>query len=166
MKATEDLLASGMKELSMQERAEAFDDVHCVGGDLEETPEVVDQALEDFEQAVQQNHNLAYKMAIKQNRAHVEDTSFRLKFLRATGYDIDESVARMMSFLRYKAKYFGNDKVARDITIDDLDEEDMALLRKTPYHIQKGRDRNGRVIAHIFSTEMFGRGKVETLVRD
>ena len=37
MKETEDLLASEMNKLSVQERSKALDDLHCVGEELKET---------------------------------------------------------------------------------------------------------------------------------
>lgn len=163
----EDILASGMNKLSVQERAEAFDDVHCVGEELKESPEIIQQTLEEFERAVQAECNPTYEMAVDQNRAYVEDPTFRLKFLRANFYDVDRSVRQMINFLQHKAKYFGTDKIARDITLQDLNEEEVEVLfSKSPYHIQEGRDRTGRVVVQMFNTAIVGKGKVETLVRN
>ena len=53
MKETEDVLASELSKLTMKERTEAMDDLHCVGNDLEETPEMIEQSLEMFDKLVQ-----------------------------------------------------------------------------------------------------------------
>ena len=140
MKQTEDILASEMNRLSMEDRKRAFDDVHCVGEELNETPEMVQKSLADFDQAVRTSRNPMYKVALNQNRAYVEDPSFRLAFLRANFHDVDKSVRQMMNFLENKAKYFGQDKVAREIVLSDLTEEDIALMLSGFIHIQEGTD--------------------------
>ncbi|CAJ1937748.1 unnamed protein product [Cylindrotheca closterium] len=161
---TEEMLASEMNRLTVQERAEALDDIHCVGEELKETPEMIQQSLREFELAVQNEKNLIYQMAASQNQSYVEDPSFRLKFLRANMHNVHRSVRQMMNFLRYKATYFGNDKVARDITLDDLNEEDMKWMLSGLFHIQDGRDQSGRVIIYLSNT-LLGKCKADTLIR-
>ena len=155
MKQAEDLLAKEMTKLSVQERAAAFDDVHCVGEEHQETPEMVQKALADFEQAVQKENHPIYEFAVNQDRSFVEDPTFRLKFLRANFFDIEKSVRQMMDFLFYKAKYFGQDKVAREITVSDLTEDDLRVMLSGLYHIQEGRDRMGRVIVYLLDNEIY-----------
>mmetsp|Transcript_1713 Transcript_1713/g.3719 ORF Transcript_1713/g.3719 Transcript_1713/m.3719 type:complete len:223 (-) Transcript_1713:961-1629(-) len=164
MKQIEDLLASEMHRLTVQQRAEAFDDVHCVGEELEETPEMIQKSLADFEEAVQKEQNPIYEMAMNQNRSYVEDPIFRLKFLRAKLYDVGEAVRNMFIFLQVKAKYFGHDKIARDISLDDLHEEEKKLMLSGLFHIQDGRDPKGRVIVHLFG-KMLSRCSADVLVR-
>ncbi|CAJ1955763.1 unnamed protein product [Cylindrotheca closterium] len=164
MQPTEEMLASELNKLSLEERAEAFDDIHCVGEELKETPGMIQKALADFEEMVKKDRNAAYEIAMTQNRAYVEDPSFRLKFLRANMHDVGKSVRQMMNSLQHKAKYFGNDKVAREITLDDLNEEDKNLLLSGFYHVQEERDRTGRAILHWFGG-MLGRIKPENLIR-
>ncbi|CAJ1936696.1 unnamed protein product [Cylindrotheca closterium] len=164
MKETEELLASEMSQLSVQERSKAMDDLHCVGVELQETTEMIQKSLAEFEEAVQKERNPIYKMAINQNRAYEEDPTFRLRFLRAKLYNVREAVRTMISFLEYKAKYFGDDKVARDITLDDLSEEDKQLMLSGLFHIQDGRDRNGRLIVHFFG-KLLSRCKADNLIR-
>ena len=94
-----------MNRLSVQERAKAFDDVHCVGEELHETPGMIQKSLIDFDQTLRKQQNPIYEMAVNQIRQYVEDPTFRLKFLRAKLYDIGQAVRQMMSFLEQKAKY-------------------------------------------------------------
>jgi len=164
MKQTEDLLASEMSKLTVQELSEAMDDLHCVGEDLEENPEMIERSLAEFTERVKREQNSVYEMAAKQNRAYLENPDFRLKFLRANMHNVGQSVQQMMSFLKIKAKYFGDDKVACDITVRDLNAEDMALLSSGLYHIHSFGDRNGRVILYLLSKE-FSRCKKENFSR-
>lgn len=163
MKQTEDLLASELNKLSVQERAKAFADVHCVGEELQETPEMIKKSLAEFEELVQRDRNPVYEKAMTQDCDYVRDPTFRLNFLRANLHNVGKSVRQMMKFLQHKATYFGNDKVARDITLDDLNEEDKRLLWSGLYHIQEDRDRNGRVIIHWFGN-LLGRFRAENVV--
>ena len=164
LKQTEDLLASELNKLSVHERTEALDDVHCVAEGLKETPEMIEKSLYEFETAVQRSRSSIYDLAWNQNRAFVEDHTFRLKFLRANMHDANKSVRQMMRFLEQKAMYFGDEKVAREITLDDLDEEDMEVLLSGLWHLQEERDHSGRAILHMFGN-LFGKYKVENTVR-
>lgn len=164
MRQTEDFLAAEMNKLTVQERSEALDDVHCVGEELKETPEMIQQSILEFERAVQQEKTPIYEMAVQQNRSFVECPSFRLKFLRANMHNVGRAVRQMMTFLRCKSILFGKDKVARDITLNDLNEEDMELLLSGLFHIQESRDQTGRLIVWIFNNKLV-QCKAETLVR-
>lgn len=165
LSGTEDFLASEMQRLSVMERSKALDDLHCVGEDLKETPEMAKESLAQFDQVVQDEKNPYYEMAAAQNRAYVEDPTFRLKFLRANLHNVHRSVRQMYNFLRYKGTYFGNDKIARDITLDDLDEEDKKLMLSGLFHVQDGRDQTGRVVVYLLNT-FLGKCKAENVVSD
>mmetsp|Transcript_31408 Transcript_31408/g.75735 ORF Transcript_31408/g.75735 Transcript_31408/m.75735 type:complete len:518 (+) Transcript_31408:81-1634(+) len=151
MKPTEDLLSSELNKLSLQERSKALEDLHCVGEELEETPDMILQSLEEFDQVVKAGIYPMYNQAISQNRAYVEDSSFRLMFLRANAYDAQKSVRQMVNHLHQKAQYFGEDKIARDIRLDDLNAEDIQVLLSGFLHVQGERDRTGRGILCTFS---------------
>lgn len=165
LKETEEFLAQEMNKLSVQERSEALHDVHCVGEELQEDPTMVQEALVEFDRMLVSKGNFMYQKAVSQNRAYVEDVSFRLKFLRANLYDIPKATNQLFNFLHYKAMYFGEHKIAHEITLDDLNAEEMDLLLSGFYHIQDGRDRVGRVILYCFKN-MFSMCKnIHTMVR-
>lgn len=151
MKPTEDFLSSEMSKLSLQERSKAMDDLHCVGEELEESPEMIQQKLKEFDEVVQQGNYPKYSQAAKQNRAFVEDSSFRLMFLRANSYDAKKSAQQMVNHLHQKAQYFGEDKLGRDINFDDLTSEDIEVMLTGFLHVQADRDRTGRGIICAFS---------------
>eukprot|EP00526_Cylindrotheca_closterium_P008839 CAMPEP_0113615554 /NCGR_PEP_ID=MMETSP0017_2-20120614/7763_1 /TAXON_ID=2856 /ORGANISM="Cylindrotheca closterium" /LENGTH=503 /DNA_ID=CAMNT_0000524799 /DNA_START=47 /DNA_END=1558 /DNA_ORIENTATION=+ /assembly_acc=CAM_ASM_000147 len=151
MKPAEDLLSSELNKLSLQERSKALEDLHCVGEELEETPEMVVQSLEEFDHVVQAGNYPMYNLAASQNRAYVEESSLRLMFLRANLYDTHKAVRQMDNHLRQKAQYFGEDKIARDIRLDDLSTEDVQVLLSGFLHVQAESDRTGRLILCSFS---------------
>lgn len=163
MKQTEEFLASEFSKLTKEERAEALNDIHCVGNELEETQEMVERLLEEFDKLVQKARNPIYDLAVRQNKAYVEEPSFRLRFLRYNIHDVPRSVRQMMEFLKHKATYFGEDKLTRDITLDDLNDDDMELLFAGLYHIQEEKDQSGRVVLYLLN-EMLGRCSIETFV--
>ncbi|CAJ1937614.1 unnamed protein product [Cylindrotheca closterium] len=165
MKETEEFLAAEMNKLSAQERAKVLDDLHCVGEELQETPEMIQQSLSEFDYLVQNCDDRIYSIAVNQNRAYVEDSEFRLKFLRANMYDTRKSVHQMMSFLNQKALYFGEDKVAHDIAASDLNEDEVELMRSGFFQIQDGRDRNGRVMVYHSVTRIPSQCTIEKMVR-
>ena len=68
-----------------------------------------------------------------------------------------------MTYLQYKAAYFGEEKVAHEFTLEDLNEEDKEALYSGLFHIQKDRDRAGRLVIYIMA-HMLGQWKLETLV--
>ncbi|CAJ1958122.1 unnamed protein product [Cylindrotheca closterium] len=149
MKSTEDFLASEMNKLSAQERSKALDELHCVGEELKETPEMVRGSLEEFDRVLRERDEAIYNLAESQNRSYVEDPEFRLRFLRVNDHNANQSVNQMIGFLSCKETYFGREKVARDITLNDLDKEDVEVMLSGLYHIQDDTDRNGRLVVHL-----------------
>ena len=57
MKQTEDMLSNELNKLSLQETCKAYDDVHCVGNELKETPEMIQTLLLEFDQAISKHRN-------------------------------------------------------------------------------------------------------------
>eukprot|EP00526_Cylindrotheca_closterium_P007901 CAMPEP_0113652670 /NCGR_PEP_ID=MMETSP0017_2-20120614/28144_1 /TAXON_ID=2856 /ORGANISM="Cylindrotheca closterium" /LENGTH=657 /DNA_ID=CAMNT_0000565561 /DNA_START=153 /DNA_END=2126 /DNA_ORIENTATION=- /assembly_acc=CAM_ASM_000147 len=164
MKSTEDFLASEMNKLSVQERSKALDELHCVGEELKETPEMIETSLAEFDKVLRERNEPIYNLATSQNRSYVEDPSFRLRFLRANLHDVHKSVNQMIGFLSRKEMYFGRDKIARDITLDDLEEDDIELLLSGLYHIQDGTDRSGRVVV-CFLNHLLGPSSNKSIIR-
>ena len=87
-----------------------------------------------------------------------------MKFLRANLYDARQSVYQMMNFLQQKEVYFGEDKVAHDITPSDLNGEEIEMMRSGFFQIQEGRHRNGRVIIYNSVSSIPSQCTIETMV--
>eukprot|EP00980_Cylindrotheca_fusiformis_P005714 scaffold1192_cov58-Cylindrotheca_fusiformis.AAC.8 len=160
----EDTLATEMSSISVQERAKAMDDVHCVGEGLEENEEMRRRLLAEFDQIVKATKNRYYDLAASRNRGFVEDETFRLQFIRARLYDVKKAVRQMMNFLHFKATYFGEENVAREVELSDLSQEDVSLLRSGLYVVPNHRDRAGRLVLYILNHLLSG-CTTEALVR-
>ena len=157
------LLSSELNKLSVQERSRALEDLHCVGNGLEESSEMMKQSLEEFDRILKQRSVPVYEQAAKQNCDYVEDTAFRLMFLRSNQYDVAKAVSQMVNHLELKAKYFGEDKVGRDITVDDLSSEEMELLSSGTLLVLEEKDPTGRAIVCCMGSLM-GQWRLEALV--
>jgi len=150
MKTSEDFLASEISKLSVQERSKALEDLHCVGEDLTETPELIETSLFEIDLILEERNDPIYEIAKRQNRAYVENPTFRLRFLRANHHDPEKAADQLIDFLSHKERYFGQDKLARDITLNDLNEDEMNLLTSGMWHIQDGTDKSGRMVVFLF----------------
>lgn len=146
----EALLLSEFNKLSIDEQVKALDDIYSAGSELKENPAFIRQLLGEFERQVEAGNYPIYELAVNQDRSYVEDPAFRLKFLRANLHDVKKAVKQMITFLHLKGKYFGAEKIARDITLDDLTPDDLKLMLAGRFHIQAETDRHGRAVFFIF----------------
>ena len=154
MKPSEDFLASEFSKLSVQERSQALDDLHCVGEDLEDTPEMIENLLLEMDRILKQKNAPIYNIAASQNRAYVEDPNFRIRFLRANYHDVEKAASQLLGFLTQKELYFGRDKLTQEITSDDLNQEDIGVLMSGRFHIQDGLDRKGRHVVWFLNHDL------------
>ena len=166
LKQTEDFLAAEISKLSFQERNQAYEDIHCVGQQLQEDPVVTEQLLQAFQQQVDaiRPKTQLYQVAEAMNANYVNYRAFRIKFLRANIYDVKKAVNQMMKFLQYKEQYFGRGKLCKEIDLSDLTKEDRSFMKTGPFIVSKNRDRAGRAVIQILNTKL-SRGTASSLVR-
>ncbi|CAJ1937590.1 unnamed protein product [Cylindrotheca closterium] len=156
MGQTDEFLTPEFNKLSIQQQSVALEDLHNAVSELqEEDPAMIDKLLADLQQELDQGNYPIYELALSQDRSYVEDPAFRLMFLRANMHDVRKSAKQIISFLQHKSMYFGNDKVASDITVDDLTPEELELMLSGLYHVQDDTDCNGRVIFYWFNKVTF-----------
>jgi len=75
----------------------------------------------------------AYRVARKQDETYVTNPNFTIGFLRAEHYDVKKAAWRMFRHLKIKRELFGDEKLARDILLDDLGEKGKEILEKGLY---------------------------------
>jgi hypothetical protein len=80
------------------------------------------------------------------SKSFVQDRNRRIAFLRADLFDAKKAANRMVSHLKTKREIFGRHKLVKRITLDDLDDECIALLRSGSQQILPSRDASGRVV--------------------
>jgi hypothetical protein len=143
----EKMLAQEVHNLSLQERNRVFEEVHGVAEPLEEDPEFVAQRLSEFDRHLSTIRNKpAYDLALQQSPEYVNDRNFRLAFLRSTEFDGNKAAQKFVNHFDFKMEIFGREKVAKNITFGDLDENDLMYLRNGPIQILPAIDRAGRPI--------------------
>eukprot|EP00526_Cylindrotheca_closterium_P022697 CAMPEP_0113614132 /NCGR_PEP_ID=MMETSP0017_2-20120614/7003_1 /TAXON_ID=2856 /ORGANISM="Cylindrotheca closterium" /LENGTH=182 /DNA_ID=CAMNT_0000523279 /DNA_START=151 /DNA_END=700 /DNA_ORIENTATION=+ /assembly_acc=CAM_ASM_000147 len=119
------LLSEAMNNLTFQEREEQQEFLHGVDKDIAEEKDLIDNALHDLDAHLMRIKNgSVYELAETMNAGYVGARAFRIMFLRGNRYDAKASANQMLSFFELKQQLFGNDKLAQDITIDDLDEDE------------------------------------------
>jgi hypothetical protein len=144
------VLAQEVHNLSLKERNRVYEEVHGVAEPLEENPEFVAQRLSEFDLHLSTIRNKpAYDFALQQSPEYVNDRKFRLMFLRYTEFDAHKAAQRLVNHFDFKMELYGQEKLARNITFDDLDENDLMYLRSGAIQILPNTDRAGRPIFFV-----------------
>lgn len=145
-------LAREMNGLSMKEREHRFEEMHGVSSFIDETPAFVAKALWELDQELasiplKSAYNLAYSM----DRSYVENTRFRLMFLRADLFDARKAAERLVLFFEKKLRFYGPATLVRSILMSDLCDDDITTLKSGVFQILPSRDRSGRPILFLCS---------------
>jgi hypothetical protein len=142
------LIAREMTRMSLDEREKALDDVHGIGEVKEEDPAFVSSCLEAFEDHLQtiKQEDMAYALAKAMSRQYVSAKNFRMMFLRADRYAPKDAAERMVRFFELKKRLFGAEKLVKDITLEDLDKDDMDALKTGCVQVSPLTDMAGRPI--------------------
>lgn len=152
---TEALFAAELSRLSMQERDEVLHDIHGVSDDQEEDQAFVEKCFEDLEEAISlipTIDKIAYCQARDLDESYVSNDEFLLMFLRSSSFNITAAASRLVGFFDVKLELFGPEKLARDITINDLDADDIKCMESGYAQVLPGRDRAGRAVLCLMPT--------------
>ena len=144
-------IASALEGLSINEREQVYYEQHGVSDIVDENPEFVAQKLDDFHlelTKLRETHGKAAAIQLAEtiSREYVSDRALRLKFLRAEGFHVSEAANRMIRFFDIKLYLFGEEKLCKEITISDLDYDDLATLDAGFMQLLPTRDRAGRSV--------------------
>lgn len=141
---TESVLAKTLNSMSLQERSQVLEDVHGVSKPIDETPAFLSKSLAALDEAIALEKTPLYENALMQNRKYLEDNAFRLMFLRSVSFNVASAATRLMSFLKQKALYFGEEKLTKEITLEDLSVDDMESLESGAIQVLPEKDTAGR----------------------
>ena len=140
------LISEAFKTLSFQERQVQQEQLHGVADEIAEEASIIENSLLDLESHIQKKKaGSVYEMAERMNPEYVHARAFRIMFLRANRYDAKAAAKQMMTFLEFKQELFGTEKLTKEITIDDLDEDDIACMKSGAMQ-WAGRDSRNRPI--------------------
>jgi hypothetical protein len=147
-------LAREMYELTFQERQRVLEEVHGVAptqdeSDISSKLQALDSALVQIPKGKPKK---AYEKAIFLRPGLLTDQTFKLSFLRADSYDAVKAAHRMVRYFDTKLQFFGEDKLVRDITLEDFDPKMVDFMVRSGCHvILPNKDQTGRP---IFLTNM------------
>ncbi|CAJ1965087.1 unnamed protein product [Cylindrotheca closterium] len=149
-KTADSLIAAQMTKLSIADREKAYMDIHGISEDAQETPELIQESL----LLLQNEINLlpdkkAYIIAGQLDPKYTQDRDFCLAFLRCEKFDCQKAALRIVRHFQMKLDLFGQDKLATDITQDDLDMDDMDALYSGAGRFLNAYDSAGRVINFV-----------------
>eukprot|EP00980_Cylindrotheca_fusiformis_P012690 scaffold3103_cov136-Cylindrotheca_fusiformis.AAC.28 len=140
-------LASTMAKLSVKDRETALEEVNGIANCVEEEADAMEVALRELEEHLNDiKAGTAYEEAEQMDASHVSDRAFRVMFLRGKRYHPKEAAKQMIAFFDSKRMLFGRDLLAKQITLNDLDENDREAIRGGSYQVLPQRDRSGRQI--------------------
>lgn len=141
------IIAKEMTDLSLQEREKAENDVHGIGTKGEEDPLMLQTGLMQLQHYVDSmKRGTVYEEAELMDSNYVHDRNFQLMFLRADRYNAKEAAERMIRFFDLKKSLFGTEKLVKDITMEDLSEDDRETLRSGYMQLPPYLDMAGRTI--------------------
>ena len=164
-------LAREMGQLSVQERAEALNDLHgvartntlnksldssnenCSNHDISSVDAGESKILEQLDIELDRlPEKPAYNQALLQNASYVKDVKLRLMMIRATNYQPDGAAQLFERFLAKKLELFTVKKLTKNITIEDLmrDENDRRVLESGLFQVLSSPDMAGRTVFCIF----------------
>jgi len=140
-------LAQEMNSLSVQERETVYDDIHGCAGIAEETPTMIAKCIEELRSAVDQlppQSRKAYNRAVFLRPSVETDDKFQLMFLRAHRFDPKKAAYHMCRSFEHKLKLFGEEKLVKKITLDDLGEVEMIHMYSGAMQVLPSKDSSGR----------------------
>ncbi|CAJ1962887.1 unnamed protein product [Cylindrotheca closterium] len=142
------LIATQLAKLSVADREKVYNDVHGIPDDcVEETPELIHNSLWGLQHEIDiLPDKKAYNIAERLNPKYTHDREFRLAFLRCEKFDCQKAALRFVRHFQMKLDLFGHDKLAKDITQDDLDMDTMDCLYSSSGRFLNAYDTRGRVI--------------------
>jgi len=149
---SDSLLAGEMNKLTFEEREKVYAELHGVDEfdhSKVETPEFIAQKIQETQYAVAklaQHRRREYDRAMFLNPGLKNDPAFFLLFLRTEHYDVRLAAKRICTHFTDKVALWGEDKVARRITLDDFDDGDFYALRGGVMRFLENKDRSGRLI--------------------
>ena len=152
-------IAAELNKLSMAEREDILYDLHGVSDNIDETEELLSKSLAEMERLLDSGESpslfsssgairksAGYELAESRDPSYVKDRNFRLMFLRGEDFQARPAALKMQKFMDQKLELFGEDRLCRPITLDDLDEDDLACLRNGHMQWLRSRDRAGRAV--------------------
>jgi hypothetical protein len=143
------VFSSKLSKMSLDERSTGLHDLHGVAELKAETPEMLQSKVKEMNQALASasGDTQVYKKAVSKSPEYVEH--LKIPCLRAKEYNSEDAAALMIRVFNRKLELFGEAKLAEEIHMKDLTEEENDAIRKGLVQILPERDRAGRGVLFI-----------------
>ena len=162
------LVASGLSQMSLQEREQVLNGIHGVDDKVQEDPALIERSIRQFNLELdayllkRQHEKAAATPALlrvlSSSPDYIRSSEFLLMFLRADQFNVTASLHRMIAFFELKLELFGLGSLNRNITIQqDFSAEDLETLNCGYTHLLPGRDSAGRAVSFLLSHKRVGR---------
>lgn len=144
-------IGQSVNQLSQEERNAALNEVHGVPDQVVEDSASMQTWLSRLDTHLNEiKRGTAYEIAETMDRFYIRSVKFRMMFLRAASHKSKVAAERMIGFFEYKYRLFGRERLAHDITINDLSRDDRECLRNGSLQVLSCRDTAGRKIVVSF----------------
>lgn len=158
-KHADSLLSKELMKLTFSDRNNITEEMHGVQSlSIDESPEIVDAALTQLQYEIDNlspSEKEAYSVAQTLPVTYVNDSAFRLRFLRADLFDAREAAKRMCGYLNIIFTLFGMEVLKRPLRSTDFKgKEEKNLLKSGIVQLLPYRDRSGRRVVVILSDIM------------
>jgi hypothetical protein len=145
------MLAKEMNQLTVEEREKVLEDVHGIARVVDEPQEFIEACLALLEKEIENiSSKAAYDLASSMSKEYTSSKKTRLMFLRAESFDPYKAASRMVRFFEEKYKLFGAGKLTTDITLDDMDPEDINTIESGELQVLPSKDCAGRKVLCFF----------------
>jgi hypothetical protein len=145
------MLAKEMNRLSVEEREKVLEDVHGIARVVDEPQEFIDACLVLLEKEIDNiSSKAAYDLASSMSEEYTCSKKRRLMFLRAENFDPYKAASCMVRFFHEKCDLFGADKLTKDITLDDMDQDDITTIENGFFQVLPEKDCAGRKVFCVF----------------
>jgi len=156
VKHPESKISEALLNLSVKDRNAIEEEIHGVSCmSPEETPELLDDALEKFDLELtridrkpgyDRAQELQEEIPNGQPRSYISARGFKLRFLRCELFDARKAAKRYAKYLDVIFELHGDIALKRPIRMTDLNREELSFLRKGYHQVLPVRDRSGRRI--------------------
>jgi hypothetical protein len=141
------LLVREWNQLTLQRREQVQEEVHGVASNIQEEDEFVNKCLSELDEELRIiRKRSAYDKAVFLNPSYVKNRDFGLMFLRSEYFDARKAANRLVDHFEMKLELFGVEKLAKDITLEDLREDALDCLNCGTIQVLPNKDRSGRTV--------------------
>lgn len=128
--------AAAFETLSPEEQDQVYRDLYGVDDyAVDENEEFLAMKIQELQDAINEipeekkrAYNLALMFDASNTTPYVQNIQFQIMFLRADKFNVANAANRLVKHFKYKLDLFGQESLARSITQNDLNDDDMDTL--------------------------------------